>query len=92
MQPQDDLQAFVQAVGQAHVDGYQKQKARALAILDLMESDEHRETLAQQNPDLAKLFESHTKEERERRIEELATGLGVAHAIVEAFRRVGLLS
>ena len=63
MQPQDDLQAFVQAVGQAHVDGYQKQKARALAILDLMESDEHRETLAQQNPDLAKLFESHTKEE-----------------------------
>jgi hypothetical protein len=53
-----------------------------------MESPEFRQARAESNPEIARIFESHTREEREKRVEEWAMSRGVAHAIVQALKRV----
>lgn len=83
-----ELQLLVQDITSAYLHGYRHQKAQAEKHLLEMESLEQRQALAQTEPDVARIFESHTLEEREQRTEELATAVGVAHAIVAALRKI----
>ena len=84
--PQDPLQK----IAETYLDGYRGQKARVLDELDAMETTEGRERLAVTRPDWARALESHTREDREQRLEEWAVALGVARAILFAIHQMGL--
>ena len=80
----DALQQRVHQVAVRFVLGYLRQKDSADKILEQAESLEYRETLAKRNPELARLLEWNTREERERREELWCLSVGVAHAILYA--------
>ena len=87
----DSRQALVERIGAAFRDGYRREKKHMSEILVQMESPEERQRLAVAEPELAKHFEQHTTAEREVIGQELAMGTGVAHAILEAVRALGLV-
>ena len=78
----DAQQRLVQEIAVRYVVGYHRQKARAEEILEQMESLAGREERAQEEPELARIFESRTREERDQRVEEISIGIGVAHAVL----------
>ena len=47
-------------------------------VLDQIESDSYRQVLARTHPEIARVFESRTQEERAQRLEHLAIGLSTA--------------
>ena len=79
-------QQVVDQIALAYHDGYLRQLAVLEGDLEKYESEAGRQQLAIDEPETYRIFEGHTREEREQRIEVLATGVGVAHAILAAAR------
>ena len=75
---------LIQKISNAYLDGYRRQKAQGLRVLEYAESPEHRQKLAKADQHIAREFEKHTQEERLQIIEEQAISVGVAHAIIVA--------
>jgi hypothetical protein len=82
------LQQLIDEVAAAYRAGYRRQKAQLKQMLLDMESLEYRQALAVTEPELAQIFESHTLEEREQRIEEMAISISVAHAIAIGLKKL----
>jgi hypothetical protein len=85
---ESDFQRVVREIAFAYLDAYRRTKARGNELLAEMDSDSFRHYLSEIAPDTARDVESRTLEERQQKLEEAATAVGVAHAILEALRKL----
>jgi hypothetical protein len=83
-----EFHRLIREIAFAYLDAYRRTKARGDDLLAEIDSDAFRSTLAEIAPDAAQDVESHSLEERQQRLEEAAIGVGVAHAILEALRKL----
>ena len=87
---QENIRLLTLQIAEEFDNQYQAEWARLRQVLVDVESEEQRQALAIDEPEVARLFEMHTQAEREERGREPAMSTAVARAVVFGWGKMTL--